>query len=148
MLKSIFFTGLIGCSVLANAAGGEMGGYVWMSKSQSLVGEEDLFTYQVEVRRRIGVDHGADSVMVNIYKGEGKPKLIHAIPLDLPGIKGYIRDIAFLGVNGDRMAISFDIEMKAMDGLVLKEVMLVGKDGRVKTVVEAKGVDLYQDLWQ
>ena len=119
---------------------------LWMLKSYSLVTKDDLYTYQVEIYRYLGIDHGADSVDVKLYKGDTNIKPTYVIPLELPGIKGYVRDISFKGINRDRVAISFDIEMKAMDDLILKEVVIVGINGEAKTVIDAKEVDLYQNL--
>lgn len=119
---------------------------LWMLKSYSLVTKDDLYTYQVEIYRYLGVDHGADVVNVKLYKGDTNIKPTYEIPLELPGIKGYVRDISFKGINRDRVVISFDIEMKAMDDILLKEVVIVGINGKARTVIDAKEVDLYQNL--
>lgn len=123
--------------------------YLWMAKTAGSwsYGNKVGF-YRVKVYRVPGEAHSGDDVVVDILErdGSGKRFIKKIVPLDVPGYRGHIRDISFKKIDGERMAIIFDIEMKAMEGLVLREILLISPNGEVKTLVEAKYRDIYDLL--
>jgi hypothetical protein len=59
-----------------------------------------------------------------------------------PGLKGYVEDVSFTKVDDTVTAISLDLSMKAMNDLVVHEIVLASYRGKVKRVVDASFVDL------
>jgi hypothetical protein len=121
---------------------------LWMSKTSGTweIGK-DYGYYRVLVTRKTGKDHAQDDVYVQIAKRTvDSNKIERTIKLDTPGYKGYVRDIELVNISGaNSVAVHIDIEMKAMDGIVLRDVYLVSPDGKVKTVVQSKYMDIYDD---
>ena len=123
--------------------------YLWMAKTAGSWSDGNkVGFYRVKVYRVPGEAHSGDDVVVDILErdGSGKQFIKKIVPLDVPGYRGYIRDISFKKIDGERMAIIFGIEMKAMEGLVLREILLISPNGEVKTLVEAKYRDIYDLL--
>lgn len=120
--------------------------YLWMVKTAGTwSGGNKVGFYRVKVYRVPGEAHSGDDVVVEILEqdGSGKRFIKKSVQLDVPGYRGYIRDISFKKIDEERMAIIFDMEMKAMEGLVLREILLISPNGEVKTLVEAKYHDVY-----
>lgn len=120
--------------------------YLWMVKTAGIWSGEDIVVfYRVKVYRVPGEAHSGDDVVVEILEQDssGKQFIKKSVQLDVPGYRGYIKDVSFKEIDGERMAIVFDIKMKAMEGLVLREILLISPNGEVKTIVEAKYRDVY-----
>ena len=124
---------------------GENPNNLWLAKSfGSWTEDEKSGYYRVMVYRAIGESsHGFDSVFVDILERGETRGIKNSVELDTPGYKGYVRDVSFKKINATTMAVLLDIEMKAMDGLVLREVFLVSPDGSSRKLVEAKYQDIY-----
>lgn len=130
-----------------NAAEPDVPPSLWMARTAGTwkVGSDDGF-YRVAVYRLTG-DHASDTVEVHIIKsgpdGDAK-EVVKTVPLEVPGYQGYVKDITFTKINERMMAVSLDIEMKAMEGIVLREVYLVTPDGKARNLVKAKYQDIYE----
>ena len=130
-----------------NAAEPDVPPSLWMARTAGTwkVGSDYGF-YRVAVYRLTG-DHASDTVEVHIIKsgpdGDAK-EVVKTVPLEVPGYQGYVKDITFTKINERMMAVSLDIEMKAMEGIVLREVYLVTPDGKVRNLVIAKYQDIYE----
>jgi hypothetical protein len=121
---------------------------VWLVKTGGFWRSGGRFGHYRVIVRREGVEHAIDRAELQILETNDKTaKREVAICTDLktPGLKGYVEDITFRKVNDAVTAISLDISMKDMDEVVLREVILASRSGKVQRVVDAKSVDL-QDL--
>jgi hypothetical protein len=100
--------------------------------------------YRIVVRRQ-GFEHGMDQVELQILEADGnamKRQPVHCIDLETPGLKGYITDVTLRAIDDRIVAIELDIEMKAMDGIVAREILVASYDGKVRVVAEAKSIDV------
>ena len=113
---------------------------LWLQKSHG--------GYKVRVFRVLGKEHAYDHVEVQIYDvaDDGTSTLKETIELPTPGYKGYIRDVSFNTISETRVAITFQVDMKAMEGVILTELFIVEQSGKFKRVLEAEYVDLYMEL--
>ncbi len=113
---------------------------LWLQKSHG--------GYKVRVYRVLGEAHAFDYVEVQIYNvaDDGTRTHKETIKLPTPGYKGYIRDVSFNTIDKNRVAITFQVEMKAMEGVVLSELFIVEHSGKFERVLEAKYIDLYKEL--
>jgi hypothetical protein len=103
--------------------------------------------YRVIVRRE-GVEHAIDRAELQILVTNdktGKREISTCTDLKTPGLKGYVEDITFRKVSDAVTAISLDISMKAMGDVVLREVILASRLGKVQRIVDASSTDL-QDM--
>ncbi|MFY9268867.1 MAG: hypothetical protein WAO55_03860 [Candidatus Manganitrophaceae bacterium] len=128
--------------------GGESPNWVqlWMAKSGGVWKIQKRYGYYKVLVFREGLEHSQDRVLIQITEADppkNTQRIIHSYWLKSPGIKGYIADIQLSMIDSQRMALSLDIEMKAMDGIILKEIYLLFPDGRQKLVNEAKYTDIY-----
>lgn len=115
---------------------------VWMVKSGGLWKLNGEYgNYRVLVVRR-GVEHAMDHIEVQVTTVNHKRGIRHCSVVESPGLKGYVTDIRIHPIGTTRAAIEVDVDMKAMDGVILKEVFLASADGQVTPLVEAKYVDL------
>ncbi|HHI92498.1 MAG TPA: hypothetical protein ENK04_03135 [Gammaproteobacteria bacterium] len=92
------------------------------------------------------MEHPADKVRVLITRANAESNnqtIIKDIQIKSPGIKGYVQDLSLAVVN-NQLSLGVDIEMKAMDGIVLRESFLISVDGEVKVVAPVKFIDIYQ----
>ena len=124
-------------------------GDLWLAKSLGMWNQNtgEYVKIRVMVYRKRGEAHGYDIVFVNILeRSENSWALRKSVELDTPGYKGYIRDVALKRIDDERMAIIFDIEMKAMEGLVLREVFVISPSGVARRFVEAEYIDLFIPL--
>lgn len=106
--------------------------------------EGNSFGYYQVVVWRAGLEHARDHLSVHILSADaesGNKRLIRAIEIPSPGIKGYVEDIAVKMVD-NRLFLAVDIRMKAMDGVVLREAFLVDHRGKWARIQEAG----YQDI--
>ena len=111
---------------------------LWLLKSYDL--------YKVKVYRTSGRAHAGDYVQVDIYErlANGDRKLSKIIDLPTPGYKGYIQDIIFNTVKKDRVAVTFHIQMKAMEGVILTELFVINNKGEYEKLVNATYADLFE----
>jgi len=119
-------------------------GDVWLVRTLgSWTDAERWGYYRVIVSRQVG-EHSTDTVKVQIIEAEeGQPlETLRSILLASPGYQGYVEDVAITQIGDKSAAISLDIEMKAMSGIVLRDVYVVGIDGSVRQIAEAKARDL------
>ena len=126
---------------------GEGSDDLWLAKTRGIWSEKGKYGYyRVMLYRMLGRSHSADSVVVDILEQSGtESKKVRSIKLDLLEYKGYVVDISLKQVNDTTMAVLLDIEMKAMYGLVLREIFLVSPDGNSRRLVEAKYQDIFGD---
>lgn len=150
-MKKYFFVfiAIIGTAlaVPVNAASPDIPPSLWMAKTAGTwkSGSEYGF-YRVAVYRLAG-EHASDTVEIQIIKAgsDGSAKeVVKTVPLESPGYQGYVQEILFTKINDQLMSISLDIEMKGMEGIVLREVYLVNPDGNVRNLVKAKYQDIYE----
>ena len=67
---------------------------------------------------------------------EGSNKIGRTIKLDSPGYKGHVKNVSLIDINElNGLPFTIDIEMKAMEGIVLRDVYLVSPDGKVNALV-------------
>ena len=113
---------------------------LWLQKSHG--------DYKVRIYRVLGTEHAYDHVEVHIYNlaNDGTRTHQKTIELPTPGYKGYIHDVSFNTIGETRVAITFHVEMKAMEGVILSELFIVDHSGKFERVLEAKYVDLYKKL--
>ncbi len=107
--------------------------------------EKDYGYFKVFVYRN-GLEHAKDVIRVLITKVDTKnnnQNIIKDIKIDSPGIKGYVQDLSLAIVN-NKLSLGVDIEMKAMENIILKESLLINLDGKVKVIMPAKYIDIYQ----
>lgn len=119
---------------------------LWISKtSGTWESGKDYGYYRILVLRRPGKEHSQDDVYVQVVKrGENVNKIERTIKLDSPGYKGYVKDIELVNIEDINMvAVHMDIEMKAMNGIIMREIYLVSPSGKVKPLVQAKYMDIY-----
>lgn len=122
--------------------------HLWLAKTSGTWKENGKYgRYRVMVYRNPGEAHAWDSVFVDILEhrdsaGRGHvEKVRNSIELDVPGYRGYVRDVSFHRINAVTMAILFDIEMKGMEGLVLREIFLISPSGSTRKLVQAEWHD-------
>lgn len=125
-----------------------MANHLWLAKTAGIWEENGKHgRYRVMAYRNPGAAHAWDSVFVDILEQQqGKTRapareVRKRIELDVPGYKGYVRDVSFKKINATTMAVLFDLEMKGMEGLVLREIFLVSPNGDARKLVEAKWRD-------
>ena len=137
MIRRLLF---ISMALISFSSYGYEESQLWLQKSY---GE-----FKAKVYRVPGMDHSEDHVELEIYSvsDNGQRKLQKSVEIPTPGYKGYISDIKFNSVSSDRVAITFHIEMKAMDGVVLTELFVVDRSGKYKRLIEANYVDFYDDI--
>lgn len=145
----LVFISVIGIAftVPVNASSPAVPPSLWMAKTAGTwKSGSDYGFYRVAVYRLTG-EHASDTVEIQIVKAgsDGSAKeVIKTVTLESPGYQGYVQGISFTKINDQLMSISLDIEMKAMDGIVLREVYLVNPDGNVRNLVKAKYQDIYE----
>ncbi|MDH5727627.1 MAG: hypothetical protein OEZ58_01370 [Gammaproteobacteria bacterium] len=122
---------------------------LWLAKKAGIWQHgDDVGFFQAKVYRQ-GSEHAHDRVVIvvtQVVGKEGEEKMIHQFELPTPGIKAYVQDLKLKALDDKRMALFLDLEMKAMDGVVLREVYLLNRLGKYKRISEAKYVDIYD--WQ
>jgi hypothetical protein len=120
-------------------------GDVWLVKTEGTWKQGSRYGYYRAVVVRKGIEHAIDSVQVQFLEVDDKAKAIRlrgCVSLESPGLKGYVTDLSFTKIDDVRIALSIDVEMKAMNGLVLREVFLVDLKGEVRRLVDAKHVEI------
>lgn len=150
-MKKYFFAFItiigIALAVPANAASPAVPPSLWMAKTAGTwKSGSDYGFYRVAVYRLTG-EHASDTVEIQIIKAgsDGSAKeVIKTVPLESPGYQGYVQEISFTKINDQLMSISLDIEMKAMEGIILREIYLVTPDRKVRNLVKAKYQDIYE----
>ena len=121
---------------------------VWMVRTGGLWTVDGSYGHFRVAVRKVGVEHSRDLLEVQVISVEGDSledehrKLLRCTLLKPPLLKGYVESIGIRSVSERAAVVELDIEMKAMEGVVLREVLLVFPDGRVEKVVEAKYVDI------
>jgi len=116
---------------------------VWMVRSGGLWKEGATYGNFRVLLVRQGVEHAIDHVEVQVTTAKDSARAIRScVVVHSPGLKGYVTDIRIHSVDTKSAAIELDVEMKAMNGVILKEVFVAFADGRVTLVSEAKYVDL------
>ena len=123
---------------------------LWMAQSAGVWKKgNDYGNYKILVFRQI-LEHSRDRVEVQITrivpakKETDNPteEVIRSFWLDTPGIKGYVDAIHLQMIDDQRMALTLDIEMNAMNGVVLRELYLLQSDGKYKLLKSADYIDL------
>ncbi len=119
---------------------------ILMAKSTGVWSKGKDYGYFKVIAYRDGLEHPADKVRVLITRANGESNnqaIRKDIQIKSPGIKGYVQDLSLAVVN-NQLSLGVDIEMKAMDGIVLRESFLISVDGEVKVVAPVKYIDIYQ----
>jgi hypothetical protein len=100
--------------------------------------------YRVLVQRRVG-EAALDSVFFEVLvadKISGDLKVVRSVPIARPGYAGNVVDVDFFPRGDTEIAITLDIAMKGMDGLIQREVYLFGPTREPRLLVPAKYIDL------
>lgn len=99
--------------------------------------------YRARLERIIS-EPSADFVNVEWLELEddGRLRSTRDISLKTPGYKGYVADLSFHKLDEQRQVLYVDIEMKAMRGIVLREVFLLTSGGSSQRLVEANFLDI------
>lgn len=119
---------------------------LWLSKSIGVWEKGKKYGYFKVLVYRTGLEHARDKVKVLITQADTKnnrQKIKHEQWLDSPGYKGYVEGVSLKILNPDKLILGIDIEMKGMDGVVMKEVYIIDSKGKVKQVVNVKYKDIY-----
>ena len=117
---------------------------LFLAKSLGIWQQGERFGFFQAFVWREGLEHARDRVEVRILEADaktGERRLLRRVALPTPDIRGYVQDMD-LRMIGNRLFLALDIEMKAMDGAVLREAWLIGPDGRKVRIQEAR----YRDL--
>ena len=120
---------------------------LWLSKSSGTWELENKYGfYQVMVLRTQGREHSQDEVYIQIIrKSETGNIVVRTVKLNSPGYKGFVKNIELINIDEINMlALHLDIEMKAMNGITMREIYLISPDGKVKSLIEAGYIDLYE----
>jgi hypothetical protein len=120
-------------------------GEVWMVKTGGLWKQGARYGHYRAVVLRKGIEHATDWVQVQFLEADDRTntrRTSGCVNLSSPGLKGYVTDLSFKKIDDTRAALSIDIEMKAMNDLVLREVFLVDIKGEARRVVEARSVEI------
>jgi hypothetical protein len=120
---------------------------VWLVKTGGFWRSAGRFGHYRVIVRREGVEHAIDRAELQILETNdktGKREVATCTDLKTPGLKGYVEDIVFRKVSDAVTAISLDISMKAMDEVVLREVILASRLGKIQRVVDATSTDLQE----
>ena len=119
---------------------------LWLSKSVGVWEKGQDYGYFKVLVYRTGLEPAGDKVQVIVTRADTK-KNRQTVKLtkwlDTPGYKGYVNDIDLKILKPDKLILGLDIEMKGMDGVVLKEVYIVEMNGVVKKVTDAEYKDIY-----
>ena len=143
-IKYIFILILITYSTLSCSQNYDISNIV-LAKSVGVWSEEGNYGYFKVIVYRMGLEHSIDKVKVLITRVNAKlnsQTIIKEIELESPGIKGYVKNLSLAIVN-NQLSLGMDIEMKAMDNIVLRESFLIKKNGSVKVIMPARYVDIY-----
>ena len=118
---------------------------VWMLKTSGTWTRGKRYGYYRAIVLRKGIEHAMDQVQVQLLEADDKTnsvRVVTCVDLDTPGLKGYVTDLDFEKIDDTRMAVGIDIEMKAMNNIVLREVFLVDATGAAKRLVKADYVEI------
>lgn len=118
---------------------------VWLVKAGGFWRAAGKFGHYRVVIRREGVEHPIDRAELQILVTNDKAakrEIATCTDLKTPGLKGYVEDITFKKVDDKVTAITLDISMKAMNDVVLREMILASYRGKVQHVVDAPSMDL------
>lgn len=110
-------------------------------------GKDSTYGYYKALVFREGLEAAKDRILIQITQMNEKTEketVKKQFWLDSPGIKGYITDLTFTQIDGERMALSLDIQMKAMENLVLREIFILRPNGSFKKIVNAEYVDVFK----
>jgi len=113
---------------------------ILMAKSTGIWSKGKDYGYLKVIAYRDGLEHPADKVRVLIIRVNAESNnqiIVKDIQIKSPGIKGYVQNLSLIIVN-NQLSLGIDIEMKAMDGIVLRESFLISVDGEVKVVAPVK----------
>ena len=119
---------------------------LWLSKSVGVWEKGKEYGYFKVLVYRTGLEHASDKVKVIITQADtkkNKQKIIHEKWLDSPGYKGFVDDIDLKMLKTDKLILGIDVDMKGMDGVVMKEVYIIDSSGKVNQVADAKYKDIY-----
>ena len=119
---------------------------LWLSKSIGVWEKGKEYGYFKVLVYRMGLEHAGDKIRIIITQADTKNN--HQIVkyekwLESPGYKGFVDDISLKMLKSDKLILGVDVEMKEMDGVILKEVYIVDLKGKVKKLVDAKYKNIY-----
>ena len=108
---------------------------VWMSKTGGLWTQGDRYGHYRVVVVRSGVEHSIDRVQLEILRVKDETRtIVHCIALPSPGLKGHVIDLRIHSISESAAVVTLDIEMKAMEGIVLRDAFIVAPTGQVLEV--------------
>ena len=119
---------------------------LWLSKSIGVWENGKKYGYFKVLVYRSGLEHAGDKIRVMITQADtnnNRQKIKHERWLDSPGYKGFVEGISLKIIKPDKLILGLDIEMKGMEGVVMKEVYIIDSKGKVKKLVDAKYKDMY-----
>ncbi len=119
---------------------------LWLAKSSGTWRDADRYGFYRVAVYRAGREHARDSIEVHIIEivDDGvERRIVKSIPIDALGHGGNVKDISFTRINDQLMAISLDIQVRGMEGIVLREVFSITPAGTIKVVTEAEYRDIH-----
>jgi hypothetical protein len=120
--------------------------HVWLVKTGGIWRQGDRYGHLRVVVQRKGIEHAIDWVQVQILESDdkaGEQRTRACLDLETPGLKGYVNDVTFTKIDDTHVAVGLDLEMKAMNGLALREIYVVDtRAPAAKRVIEAKSIEL------
>ena len=119
---------------------------IWMSTSSGIWENESASgIYKALVVRKMGRESSSDEVKIQLVERtkNNELKILKTIVLDTPGYKGYVENITLHPIDKSLVALYVDINMKAMGGIVMREVYIINAKGEAKKLSVAESQDIY-----
>jgi hypothetical protein len=120
-------------------------GEVWMVRTGGTWKQGARYGHYRAVVLRKGIEHASDWVQVQFLEADDKTntrRVRGCVNLDSPGLKGYVSDLTFKKLDDTRTTLGIDIEMKAMNDVVLRDLFVIDAKGEARRVTEAKSVEI------
>jgi hypothetical protein len=118
--------------------------HLWKAETSGVWEQNKSRGYFRAVLSRIPGEPAEDSLCVQIIesRSNGEMLLKRSIGIGAIGYRGAVSRLNIASIPGNRAVVSIDIEMRGMEGIELREVYVVGLDGSVIKVAEARYSDL------
>ena len=118
---------------------------IWLLKTGGIWEKNNQYGYYQAHVVRSGLEHVTDTLFIlEILADEKKntKSISRRYEIPSPGIKAYVHDIHFQMIDKQRMLLYIELEMKAMENTVLREVYLLSPGGKYQLITEAKYKDI------
>ncbi|MDH5545233.1 MAG: hypothetical protein OEZ43_06550 [Gammaproteobacteria bacterium] len=118
---------------------------IWLLKTGGIWEQNNQYGYYQAHVVRSGLEHVTDKLFVLELLADEKKNtksIARRYEIPSPGIKAHVHDINFQMLDKQRMLLYVELEMKAMDNAVLREVYLLSPGGKYQLITEAKYKDI------